>query len=489
MVDKRSSFETYKKILEYFSLPVTLYQNENIINQDDIYCFNSILKAINGYYNNIYDNEFKHAFYSLAKSYLFSYSDNQILQCIVTNDYKNNTIYNSLKSIVDELDKFSISDLFNQIIKDLNWYNKLIYKGEAKSSEARLAYLTNLAKSLDDLGYDLNDVIAYFKELNDKELEIVIPNKNSDNDAIKIMTIHNSKGLEFPICYFLGFDNTFNIDETKDNFILNKNGLILPFIKNNTKYHNIEWFDYKNDYVKDEISEKIRLFYVALTRAKEKMIIPIDLNNKEKKNIEDVRCFSDFLVNIKDDLYKYTYHINKESLHINTNYKMYTKTHKLENNIKPFNYIKIENNKSVIETEHFSKKSDVTLDNNLLEIGTNLHNILFQLDFKNPDMQSLDNNTTYIINRFLNTPFLELEKSINIYKEFEFIDNNKKGIIDLIIEYPNEYKIIDYKLSNIEDEEYILQLHGYKEYLSKIVNKPIKLYLYSLLKGNYKIIE
>ena len=61
--------------------------------------------------------------------------------------------------------------------------------------------------------------------------------------------------------------------------------------------------------------------------------------------------------------------------------------------------------------------------------------------------------------------------------------------MDLIIEYNDCFKIIDYKLSNIDDMAYVDQLRGYKNYLSKIVNKPIKLYLYSLLKGKYKIID
>ena len=56
------------------------------------------------------------------------------------------------------------------------------------------------------------------------------------------------------------------------------------------------------------------------------------------------------------------------------------------------------------------------------------------------------------------------------------------GIIDLMIEYDNHIDIIDYKLSNVLDEGYIEQLNGYKNYISTLTNKPINLYLYSIIK-------
>ena len=41
--------------------------------------------------------------------------------------------------------------------------------------------------------------------------------------------------------------------------------------------------------------------------------------------------------------------------------------------------------------------------------------------------------------------------------------------------------IIDYKLNNVLDEAYTKQLNGYKEYISTITTKPIKVYLYSII--------
>ena len=73
----------------------------------------------------------------------------------------------------------------------------------------------------------------------------------------------------------------------------------------------------------------------------------------------------------------------------------------------------------------------------------------------------------------------------NIYHEYEFIyekDNTSyHGIIDLMMEYKDHIDIIDYKLKNISDENYIKQLNGYRDYISSISNKKIDIYLYSIL--------
>ena len=58
-----------------------------------------------------------------------------------------------------------------------------------------------------------------------------------------------------------------------------------------------------------------------------------------------------------------------------------------------------------------------------------------------------------------------------------------------MLEYQDEIKIIDYKLKDIDDKEYVKQLKVYFNYVSSICNKPIKLYLYSIIDNKVKNIQ
>jgi hypothetical protein len=55
-----------------------------------------------------------------------------------------------------------------------------------------------------------------------------------------------------------------------------------------------------------------------------------------------------------------------------------------------------------------------------------------------------------------------------------------------MLEYDDHIDIIDYKLKNTVDENYIKQLNGYKEYINSISNKPVNTYLYSIIDEEIK---
>ena len=489
LVDKRSDFSNYKKIFEYFSIPTIMYENENIVGQDDMYIFRSLLILINSYKNNNYDSKFLHALISVGRSYLFELSDEEIYELVINKNYKDNVIYTTYQNLINKLNILSLKEIFNELIFVSNWYSKLINKGDAKSSEAKLSYLVNLASSLDKLEYSIDAVIEYFDVIEKKEISIEIPMSGEDIDAVRFMTIHNSKGLEFPVCYFLGFTNKFNTNETKDTFILTKDGIIVPFFTDKYKYPNVELYAYKNSYLTEEVSEKIRLLYVSLTRSKEKMIIVTDFNKLDKKEMSKSTCFNNFIININETLNKYVKVVNKDDLTINKDYKKYVASRPLKGENREYSYINIPNNMQEEITSKYSKELKSNDNDDILSKGNKLHNLLFEIDFKNPNYNHVDSNDKNIISRFINSQILDINNALNIYKEVEFIDENKHGFIDLVVEYENEYKIVDYKLSNINDDSYINQLRGYKEYLSKIVDKPISLFLYSLFKGDIKKID
>ena len=109
-----------------------------------------------------------------------------------------------------------------------------------------------------------------------------------------------------------------------------------------------------------------------------------------------------------------------------------------------------------------------------MNYGTYMHYLFEVTDFKNPktdNKQVLD---------FIS----KLDLNCKIYKEYEFMyeqDNtNYHGIIDLMLVYDDHIDIIDYKLKNIDDENYKKQLSGYKSYIENKLNKKTNTYLYSM---------
>ena len=127
-----------------------------------------------------------------------------------------------------------------------------------------------------------------------------------------------------------------------------------------------------------------------------------------------------------------------------------------------------------------------------LDFGTYMHYLFEVLDFKNNNIDELDVTDEYKDNlrNFLKHDEVKNISNATIYKEHEirFIKDGSiyHGFIDLMVEYDDHIDIIDYKLSNISSEEYVIQLSGYKEYIENKYNKPTDIYLYSIKKDIFK---
>ncbi len=104
-------------------------------------------------------------------------------------------------------------------------------------------------------------------------------------NVVRIMTIHKSKGLEFPVCILSGCSSIFNRrDETGNAVISSKGGLGLMRRDEKTfaQYPTICHCAVKNSLHIDTVSEEMRVLYVAMTRAKEKLIMISAFKNVEK---------------------------------------------------------------------------------------------------------------------------------------------------------------------------------------------------------------
>ena len=117
-----------------------------------------------------------------------------------------------------------------------------------------------------------------------------------------------------------------------------------------------------------------------------------------------------------------------------------------------------------------------------MDYGKKLHEILELTDFNNINYEGLSSKEREVIDNFIKK--IDINNA-NVYKEYEFIyteDNTLyHGIIDLMLEYSDNIKIIDYKLKNISDNEYLKQLNGYKTYIEKTFKKKTSIYLYSII--------
>ena len=498
IMDRGTSFPLINKVFEYLGIPSLIYEDKKLTNEIDLFLINNILGLILKIKDNIFDVEYKYYFMSIARSYLFEKTDDYIFKVIKNNDYKNTDIYKLCQEISIKIDILDNYELLKEIINKFNIYEKLIKVGNVEESIIRINNIYDISRNLSGMGYTIYMFKDYLNEMLTSKNEIKYKAKSSSSNSVKIMNIHKSKGLEFPICYFCGYHKEFNTMDIKDRFLYDKNyGIITPYFMEGVGT-NILKDILKDKYFKDNISEEIRLFYVALTRAKEKMIIVTNINEEEnyvKKVVpynirRKYNSFLSMLNSINGNLKHYIKEVDINKIDINKDY-LISNNKLIDNdyyNNQKINFNEISINNELIEERHASKEINNIIsleEKKLLEYGTKMHEVLEYADFIN-----LDNNKEYksIIEKFVNT--LSIDKNTLIYKEHEFIyecDNTTyHGIIDLVLINADVIQIVDYKLKNIDDPKYIEQLKVYYTYLSSFYTKPIKMYLYSIIDDELK---
>ena len=501
ILDRSKYFDSFKKIFEYLDIPLTILKDGKLNASTDIYLIKNIVDLIIHINDNNLNEDFKYDFVSIARSFLYEYTDENIFDIINSKNYKETTIYKDFSSIKNINIKTS-NEIFNDILDITDFYNKLYKIGDYENTNVRLETISKLSSSLSNLGLSIIDFRDYLNDIIENNEDIKYTTFSSNSDSVKILTIHKSKGLEYPVCYFADLDHEFNTSELKDKFICDKNyGLIVPSNMEDITTSVIKEL-YKKDFIKEEISEKIRLFYVALTRAREKMIIvlPEKETKKLEKNengvIEEIRRLSfsklsDFMYGVKDYLDKYFKTIDITKLGLTKDYQ-YNKTINIKDNTNIKDDIKVEEiniKNDITEEKHFSKEKNMLSTKEeikMMKYGTRIHEYLELIDYKNPNLSLIKD--TFIkdkIEKFLNNDLLKNIKDSNIYHEYEFYyekDNiNYHGIIDLMLEYDEHIDIIDFKLKSITDDNYKSQLYGYKNYIENITNKKVNTYLYSIL--------
>ncbi len=499
LMDRTTNFDLYKKIFLYLGIPLELYKDETMNEDTDIIVLNNLIKFTIKLDTGVYDKELEYLFTSVMRSFLCESTDEKIFDTIKNKTILTSPLANKVRKI--KLNNKSSYEIINDLINEFDFYNKLITIGNESASSVKLNSILSNAKTTSNIGYDINSFSEYLDNVIKEKIDIKYTIHSGVSNSVKIMTIHKSKGLEFPICYFSGLYKPFNISDIKEKFTYsNKYGIITPYFDEGvaeTIYKHL----LKNDYLKEEISEKIRLFYVALTRAKEKMILVMPyeeiVNGKESDLVSNVvrskyKSLLDIVSSTLVSLTKYVTVIDYNKSGITKDYSLLIKKDfksGIEKSTEVLNVNELLVENETLIDKHYSKENNKLITSDVkknMKFGKYVHEVLEYFDLKKKDYSYIKDE--FIKNKiisFSNLPIFDNVNEANIFHEYEFIYtlNNTKyhGVIDLMLEYPSHIDIIDYKLSDVTDINYISQLNGYKEYISSITKKPVNVYLYSII--------
>lgn len=509
LIDRGTNFDMFKEVLTYFNIPCVIKKEDKMSDSDLIVVLKNIFKLLSLDLNNTNEYEFKLAYVSLSRSFILEMSDNEIFDIVKNNTYKDTYLYKILLDIKENIEFKTISQILDEIIDKFNIYSNIYKIGEVNNNLVKINYLYDLASKLSNIGYTYIDFNEYLNNIFDSDDDITFNTEKEESNAVVITTIHKSKGLEYPIVYLPLLYKKFNTSDTSERIMFSYDlGLIIPeYVENRGLRDTFKKELFNSNYFKEEISERIRLLYVALTRAKEKLILvgPLTDNSKEgnpisKEKVVSSRSFLALLNMIYSDLNENNFikEVDFNTIPFNKDYHVSKKD--------IFSSLKKEGEKIVINTiepiipislsqSHFSKNSGLINEETIkkMEYGTKMHYFLETLDFNNPDYELVDKEFVDKIKYFLNSDLMKDKDKAKAYKEYEFIeviDNEERhGIIDLLMEYDDHFDIIDYKLKNIDDFHYDEQLNGYREYISSISDKRVNCYLYSVIDGVYREVK
>jgi len=221
-------------------------------------------------------------FYNALENYMRAneYEKNPKIQAITQKFWEDLQRWRRLKS------QLPISKLISLILDESGYYDYISIMPQAKIKKANLTALFEYAIQFEKTSLQgLFRFINYIEKLIERDANPGDSPVEERENAVQIMTIHRSKGLEFPICFISNLGRKINRKDESSSLILHQDKGLGPIhisreprVKSNTLLRAA----LANLIHEENYAEELRILYVALTRAKEKLILTGCVNSYEK---------------------------------------------------------------------------------------------------------------------------------------------------------------------------------------------------------------
>ncbi len=478
----------FEKELADLDLPVFSDSSAEYLNSVEIQTIMSILKIIDNPLQDI-------PLVTVLRSTIGKFTDNDLIEIRLVDrncDFyeallkarisAEGNLKNKIEDILSKLEKWreeqeykTLDELIWQIYIDTGYYNYVGLLPNGALRQANLKILFEKAKQYESASFKgLFNFINFIDKLKGNNGDMASAKLIGENeDVIRIMSIHKSKGLEFPIVFLCAAQKSFNMKDLNENILLHQDmgfGPTFIDIENKIKFNTLAKEAIKIKSKEEIISEEERILYVALTRAKEKLIITgrrKDLSKDLAKKQEELELYTQDKERIDNKLVKkaksyldwimLVYLFNKNSIKDIMELYEHNKNDLIKEIINKEETADNINLINVIEEEAGKLKNEEEIENISKELNWKYK---YQDETTIPTKTSvtkikeLKNENVIDIEDILNdNKEIKLEAEANFIKQEEKISSSKKGsLVHLCLQRIDERQ--DY---NIEDLKKLVQ--------------------------------
>lgn len=494
--------EKLKAVFEAYNIPAMITIDHGFFTNPAIQIVISTLKALEDLTDDI-------SLCASLMSPLFNISFSQIANCCIEKE-KGTSLYTSIKN-EDFMKSFfelyaNKNKTITQLLQYIYAFNNFYYASTTIQDKNNLDYLLELADQFENQ----NDIHSFVLQLSkdamqDQTQEASLYGK--EDDVVQVKTMHQSKGLQFPIVYILSQheqrdkhgSSCILLDSTLG---LSLKGLSLDY---KLKYNSIYHLALQTKKELDDLAEEMRVFYVATTRPQKELVIVDTI-----ESIEDFYSPLNAYTLLEDESYTgwllHTYANMSDSLVVfDKKQGLYERPLKVRQNNTPYALPTYSKGSKAFSSQTASGAKikldwkEVSLSKNMGTIrGTLFHEIVAQCSYPYQEKDIIayadsygytlkDHDIKQILALNSDALYASWMKEKHVFEQSYIIEEKNQivhGFMDLVIYKEDEVIIVDFKTDAVDNEQklidlYTIQLQTYKKAMKKLTNLPINTYIYS----------
>ena len=294
----------YEKQLLECGIPTFSDSSSEYLDSTEIQTMMCVLKIIDNPLNDI-------ALVTVLRSSIGGFTDNDLVKirlaerndCFYYSMLKvRTTVEGNLKNKIDRFFKlleewrndqnlYTLDEFIWKIYEDSNYYNYVGLLNNGKMKQANLRKLFEKAKKFETASFKgLYNFINFIEKIKTGSSDMKAAKIIGENDnVVRIMSVHKSKGLEFPVVFLSGCSKQFYYLDKRDDIYLHQDyGFGAKYIdyEKRIKYNTLIKNAIEIKIIQEMTSEEMRVLYVALTRAREKLYLT-GIERNYKKSIEE----------------------------------------------------------------------------------------------------------------------------------------------------------------------------------------------------------